>query len=290
MKVNLLFEVIPPPLEWKEEKIKIFSEKIINILKENEIKFLNIPEVVNETTREGERSVPYKEKIENVEFYLKLKDKFKFNPIINKISVRLEKDKFEKWVDKVYRKGIRYLVIVGGESSKIKYPGYSVTEAARLIKSKYPDIKIGGITIFTRNKEPYRILEKMKAGIEFFVSQIIFETSNMKQVLLHLWRLVKLEGFKFPDIYVSLAPAKRIKDIEFMKWLGVEFPTAIHFYITEKERKVEERTFEVIERMLGEIFDFMKKERLKLGFNIEHVMYSNLELSEKIIKRIREKI
>ena len=290
MREKLIFEVIPPPVEWKEEKVFNFSGKIINILKDNQIKFLNIPEVVNETTREGERSVPYREKIDNVEFFDKLKDKFKFNPIINKISVRLRKDKFEKWVDEIYKKGIRHLVLVGGESSKIKYPGYSVTEAARFIKRKYPDIKLGGITIFTRNKEPYRILEKMKSGMDFFVSQIIFETSNMKQVFIHLWRLVKLEQMKFPQIYVSLAPAKRIKDIEFMKWLGVEFPTAVHFYITENERKVESRTFEVIERMLDEIFDFMKRERLKLGFNVEHVMYSNLELSEKIIKEIRRRL
>lgn len=289
MKERIIFEVIPPPLDWKEEKILNFSEKIKRIMKENRIKFLNIPEVMDERTREKERNVPYKPKIDNIEFSEYLKKTFNFEPIINKICVRISKKEFEEWVKKAYEKGIRYIVLVGGESSKIKYPGYSVIEAAKFIKKNYPDIKLGGITIFTRNREPYRILEKMKAGIELFVSQIIFETSNMKQALIHLWRLTKLENIKFPDIYISLAPAKKIRDIEFMKWLGVEFPTAINFYITENERKVETRTFEVIDRMLYEIFDFAYKERLNLGFNVEHVMYSNLELSENIIKKIKEK-
>jgi len=244
---------------------------------------------VDETTRNKERTVPFKEKIDNVDFSLFLNEREEIFPIINKICVRLKKKEFEKWVENAYEKGIRHILLVGGESSKIKYPGYSVSEAARYIKRNFPDIKLGGITIFTRNKEPYRILEKMKSGIEFFVSQIIFETSNMKQVLLHLWRLTKIENFEFPKIYISLAPAKRIKDIEFMKWLGVEFPTAVHFYITENERKVESRTFEVIERMLDEIFDFTEREKIKVGFNIEHVMYSNLELSEKIIEEIKRR-
>ncbi len=287
---KIIFKVIPPPVDWEKEKIRNFSKKIIKILENNEIKFLNLPEVVDESSRKEKRTVPYREKIDNIKFYSVLNKKFEFKPIINKICVRIKKKDFEEWILRIYKKGIRHLVLVGGESSKIKYPGYSVIESAKFIKKNFPDIKLGGITIFTRYKEPYRILEKMKSGIEFFVSQIIFETSNMKQVLLHLWRLVKLEQMKFPDIYVSLAPAKRIKDIEFMKWLGVEFPTAVHFYITENERKVESRTFEVIERMLDEIFDFMRKERLKLGFNVEHVMYSNLELSEKIIKEIRRRL
>jgi 5,10-methylenetetrahydrofolate reductase len=202
----------------------------------------------------------------------------------------MDKREFEKWVDGAYRKGIRYFLIVGGESSKINYPGYTVLEASEYIKNKYKDVKIGGITIFTRKDEPDRIILKMKKGMEFFVSQIIFETANMKQVLLHLWRLCKVEHLKFPFLYISIAPAQKIRDIEFMKWLGVEFPSAVISYLTQSERKVEIRSFEIINRILDETFEFMEKERIKLGFNVEHVMYSNLELSEKIVKSIKEKI
>ncbi|MEN3045849.1 MAG: hypothetical protein ABDH49_02510 [Candidatus Hydrothermales bacterium] len=290
MNEKIIFEVIPSPKDWRKEKVFSFCKKIVEIMKEEKIKFLNIPEVVNETARNEKRNIPYKEKIDNIDFSECLKSLFSFEPIINKICVRMEKKDFENWVSYAYSKGINYFVLVGGESSKINYPGYTVIEAAKFIKKNFPDVKLGGITIFTRVREPYRILEKMKAGIEFFVSQIIFETSNMKQVLIHLLRLVRIENIKFPYIYISLAPAKRIKDIEFMKWLGVEFPTAVNFYITENERKVESRTLEVIERMIDEIFDFSHKERLNLGFNIEHVMYSNLELSKIIIEKIKERL
>jgi 5,10-methylenetetrahydrofolate reductase len=179
---------------------------------------------------------------------------------------------------------------VGGESSAIDYPGYSVQEAAEYVRGEFPDLRLGGITIFTRSHEAERIVAKIKSGIDFFCSQIVFETANMKQVLSQLARLTREEGLKFPDVYISFTPASRIRDIEFMTWLGVEFPSAVLAYLVEQEERIEERAFEVVERVIGEIFDFMQKENITLGFNVEHVMYSNLELSERILGRVLERM
>ena len=41
--------------------------------------------------------------------------------------------------------------------------------------------------------------------------------------------------------------------------------------------------------MLDEIFHFIDKEKIDLGFNIEHVMYTNLHLSEKLFKNIKQR-
>ncbi len=286
---KVIFEIITPPQSWREERVRGWASRIARILDRNAVSHLNLPEVVNET-RNGSRAVRFLKKIDQVSFGEIVRETSpKVTLIPNKICVRLPTEDFRAWVRGIYAKGIRSLILVGGESHEIDYPGYTVLEAAEFIKGTYPDLRVGGITIFTRSHEAERIVAKMKSGIDFFCSQIIFETANMKQVLSQLDRLTREEGLGFPGVYVSFTPASRIRDIEFMMWLGVEFPSAVLAYLVEQEESIEERTFEVVERVIGEIFDFVGGEGIELGFNIEHVMYSNLELSERILDLVLER-
>ncbi|MBD3285505.1 hypothetical protein GF359_03640 [candidate division WOR-3 bacterium] len=129
---------------------------------------------------------------------------------------------------------------------------------------------------------------KMDAGTDFFVSQIVFETTNLKQVMIELERMTGIEAL--PQIYISLAPASRIRDLEFMQWLGVEFPSAILAYLARDGEGVSERTFEINQRVTDEIFYFIEKRGYRLGFNVEHVIYTNLDLSEGMVEDLKQRM
>jgi hypothetical protein len=129
----------------------------------------------------------------------------------------------------------------------------------------------------------------MKSGITFFCSQIIFETANLKQVMTELQILCATEYVPMPKIFVSLSPASEMKDIDFIKWLGVEFPSAIYTYLTEPNADVTNRCFSILERIIGELFDFMEHNNIDLGFNVEHVRYTNLQLAVQVIREIKIK-
>lgn len=287
---NIIFEILPPPEKWSDEKIQKWCVDVCSLLKRENLLTINLPEVVEEE-RDGERNVGYTPKLDNLHFSGLLKQHLHgLITIPNKICVRIAKAQFEKWVAGSYERGIRHIVLVGGER-EIVYPGYTVIEATRHVKHRYPDMKVGGITIFTRKNEARRLLDKMQAGMEFFISQIIFESANMKQIVHNLARLCKEEGRPMPRLYLSLALAAKTRDVEFMKWLGVEFPTAVHAFLAENgDETAESASIEVIETMLDDIFHFMEKERVDLGFNIEHVMYTNLHLSEKLFRNIKKRM
>jgi len=285
---RIILEVITPPHTWAPQKVQEWANRVCKILTKHGLSYLNIPEVVSET-RNGERNVRFIAKMDNLEFSKVLSaESANAVPMLNKISVIIKSDIFEQWVADAYKQGIRHLVLVGGELPNFPYPGYPVTEAASWIKQNYPDMKLGGITIFTRPHEADRIHSKMQAGIDFFISQIIYEVTNLKQVIIELERLTGNEGL--PDIYVSLAPASRIRDIEFMQWLGVEIPSAVLAYLARDEERVEERTLEINRRVQEEILEFIEKKRYRLGFNVEHVIYNNLWLSEKMVEELRERM
>lgn len=288
---SIIFETLPPPTTWSDEKIEKWCTDVCSLLKQEEVATVNIPEIVEET-REQTRSVQFVPKIDNMHFASLMKQNYQsINLFPNKICVRLSKNQFQEWVDHAHHMGIRQLILVGGENSKIAYPGYSLLEATAYVKQRYPEIKVGGITIFTRKNEAQRLLQKMQAGMDFFFSQIVFEASNMKQIVSNLEKLCRGKNLHMPQIYVSLAMASHRRDIEFMKWLGVEFPTAVHSYLTEEnEVNMVDRTVEVIDSMLNDIFSFIEKEKIDVGFNVEHLMYNNLHLSEKLFKNIKERI
>lgn len=288
---QIIFEILPPPATWEDERVDKWSSDVCEMLKRENFSLVTLPEIVYETHEGSERSIAYIPKFDNLHFASILTEQISSLEIIpNKISVRLTRNQFESWVEHIYNKGIRHLVLVGGEHSAQSYPGYNVIDATRYVKGKFPDMKVGGITIFTRKGEARRIVEKMKAGMDFFFSQIILEASNMKVVMLKLNKLCKEENLPFPEVYLSLALATKIKDIEFMRWLGVEFPTAIHSYLTESEDNIEERSEEVVDMLLDEIFSFKERENIKIGFIIEHVMYNNLYLSEKLFNDVRKRL
>lgn len=288
---KLLYEVIPPPLKWSKEQISEWTEKTLKLLQQEKIKSINIPEVVSES-REEERTVPLLEKIDTLSFINHL---LQFSPsltsIPNIITVHRSEKEILDWIKNAYELGIRHLILVGGEKSTIQYQGMPVTEAASMIKLRYPDLILGGITIFTRKGEHRRILRKMESGIEFFVSQIIYETANMKCVLLNLVKLCQKAGYSLPRIYLSLAPAEKKADIEFLQWLGVEFPTALHAYFTgADDQSVESRVDEMIDFVLEELKYFISRKHFNLGFNVEQVMYHNQKSAENLIRHMKQRL
>lgn len=280
--LEIIFTVIPPPLEWDISKVERKAFEVANITKILDINFINLPEVVEERSR-GERVVPFKMKIDNALFGEMIKS---FDNgveiIVNKISVIMDKQEFENWIEQNSKK-FNYLLIVGGESSKIKYEGYYPVPATIIARNYFKNIY--GITIFHRKDEAKRLLEKTKAGMKAFISQIVFELESAKSVINEYIKLCKEENIEPSKIFISFAPVSQLRDIEFLKWLGVYIPKDIENFLIEDEKKLEKRSIEIIESLFQDLC-FLNINNL--GINIEHVMYNNLQVAAYAIHRIKE--
>ncbi len=281
--MNLMFNVIPPPLKWSNDKVERKAYEVSNILKAGNINIVGIPEVIDETTR-GTRTLTYQPKIDNRIFSVKIKEFFpKVNLLVYKVTPIISKDEFIHWLEEtVYKYNINQCVFVGGESSKKKYPGINPIKAIEYGR-KY-NIKIAGITIFTRQNEPQRLLEKTIAGMEFFISQIVFELKNAHRVVEEYCNLCSKKGIQPRPIYISIAPLASLEDYKFIKWLGVEVPLETERYITEHSQEIESRTTRVLEGLINQLIEF----NWKCGINIEHVLYNNLQLASYLVYRVNK--
>jgi len=288
-KISL--EVIAPPRAWEIHDVQQRATTIAGMLGTLDISCLNLPEVVEET-RPGKRPIPFSPKSDHVRFGELIRAKRPDVSLIpHKRSVRLTKNQFAHWVQKIHDSRIRQIVVVGEASHTINYPGLSVPEAAAFIKRSFPGMTAGGITIFDRKDEVERIITKTKSGITFFLSQIIFETSPMKRVLSQVQKRCEEERLQFPDVVVSLAPAARMRDLEFMQWLGVQLPQPLlSLPATKEETAVEAQTFEVLKPLIDDVIDFSATISTEVGFNIGHVVYDNLGLSEKLVELVKQRV
>ncbi len=241
----LLFELVPPDLQNRESRIRQHTGYLEQLFQEVDVDALNIPEIQNESgkSEKGTKRTPFKRRVPPRNYARKLSERFDAEFVINRVSVKHKPDQLERWMlETSLEYDINTIVIVGGESSRIQYEGPSVTTGNRIAKRylnrgkfKYDKgefepakFTIGNICIPTRRRddydEPERMLNKLKAGADFFTSQIITEPETPVSLMKDFSELLEKEEMEPPMIFWSFSPISSQTDVDFMRWLGVRIP------------------------------------------------------------------
>ena len=127
----VVYEILPPRV--KDGTLNSYAEKISSLLSQTHIDAINIPEVHDENGR-GERPLKNLERAEAREFGKLLQDNVGIEAIVNRVTVHEELQTQTNWIKETfYDYDIENLVLVGGESSKIKYVGPSVNSTSEYI-------------------------------------------------------------------------------------------------------------------------------------------------------------
>lgn len=297
----VFYELIPPPDGTKERSVRAYAECAAEMIASTSIPIdgVNLPEIHDEQ-RNGKRTHEFKPKADPRKFGRCLREAFRrpTTVVINRCTVLRDRETQETWLkETVQDYGISYIVLVGGESSRIRYPGPSVLEMASRIRDFNGDtVTCGGITIPTRRSqqpardEPNRLIEKCRHGIEFFTSQVLYEPQSTQRLLRDYQKRCDETGERPRRIFLSFAPISTKKDLQFLKWLGVEVPEEIETTLFKTSLGVGWRSVRIAEQILTDILDFVQAEglRVPLGLNIEHITQRNFELSKDFIESLGE--
>jgi len=293
-----LYEVIPPDRSAPRETIADQAAYIANLLVDHDIDAINIPEIRNEE-RNGDRVAGFMEKYDPRNFGMTIQDVFDgdIDLVVNHAVVYDEPDAQREWFRATYEKfGIDSVVIVGGESSDVDYPGPSVPAAAQLAREVGQDVGLdpclGAITIPTRRRadldEPERMLAKIDDGAEFFTSQVIYEADSTRQLLVDYDQACREHGVDPAPVFLSFAPITGRKDARFLEWLGVRIPDEVKNWVFQARANPLDRSVRVAEHLLREILTFTDRRDLDvpIGVNVEHIMRYNFDASEVLLDRL----
>ena len=286
----VVYEILPP--REKDGTLNSYAEKISSLLSQTHIDAINIPEVHDENER-GERPVPNLERAEAREFGRLLQDRVGIEAIVNRVTVH---DKFEiqkKWIKETfYDYDIENVILVGGESSKIKYDGPSVNTTSEYITRDLNtgrfDFFCGGITIPSRSIESESLLRKGSNGIEFFTTQVLYDSTKINKMLKYYNSICKQNDVFPRRILLSFAPVSSYKNIEFLKWLGVEISSHTEKRLLDEDSDMTEKSLEIAREILNDILSNNEKNNIKvpIGLNVEHIMSYNFQHSINMLQEL----
>ena len=284
------YEILPP--REKDGTLNSYAETISSLLSQTHIDAINIPEVHDEIGR-GDRPITNQKRGEPREFGMLLQDIVGIEAIINRVVVHELYDEQVRWIEETNTTyEIENMIIVGGESSKVDYPGPTVNEMLQTISRGYNsnggDIFCGGIAIPSRKDESKNLIRKSEHGSEFFTTQVLYNAENIiKMINNYQSRCNELDTFP-RRILLSFAPVSSQKNIEFLKWLGVEIPDDTERYLKGRPGSMTERSLDVAVEVLNEVLDFITVNNLKVpvGLNVEHIMSYNFQSSVEMLQEL----
>ncbi len=275
----IFFEMVPPAAK-KPEDVRRAIEEVTKI--KPLVDAINLPEIHDEQ-RGSERTFKFIERVEPRQLAARIQRETATEVVLNRCVV-YEPDQAGWFRESCGNMGIRHAILVGGESSVIRYPGPSVLEAVQQVKSLNLPITLGGITIPSRPQEADRIRRKQAAGISFFTSQVLFDSNDIVGLV---QRLNGLDA----RVFLSFAPVSQASDLAFLRWLGADAPQDLDRFLIQADTKdagqaAFARSLDLAQRILMDVFDNLPPDPPRLGLNIEHINRRNfspaVQMTEKL--------
>jgi hypothetical protein len=194
--------------------------------------------------------------------------------IVTKVVAHVESTTaLRDWAERSVRRGVRNVVLVGGSSSRMAYPGPSVEEADRTVVPTFETAggMVGNIAIPHRTEEPARMLRKTKAGAVFLTTQLLFEAQGIIEAVRAYGRLCQRDGVAPATVILSFAPLGDEDDIEFVRWLGAYLPEDVEQALLQDEQALSRRTVELALSVWTEVVAATAPVGVPLGVSVEQV-------------------
>jgi 5,10-methylenetetrahydrofolate reductase len=277
------FEMVPP-VAGKPESLNSAMAEVAKI--KGLADAINLPEIHDEN-RGADRTFKFVERIEPRILGQKIRQEFDLDVVVNRCVV-YEADQV-RWLRETQDQfAISNFVLVGGESSEIRYPGPSVLETASEVRTAGLNVALGGISIPSRTQEADRIRRKAAEGVCFFTTQVLFDSNDI------VWLVQRLNGLE-ARIFLSFAPVSHYRDIEFLRWLGVDVPADLDRFLIARPdgettshhaEEAFERCLDLAQRILMDVFDNLPPDPPPLGINIEHINRRNLKFAVRMLEKL----
>jgi len=277
------FEMVPP-VAGKPEALDSAVAEIARI--QHLADAINLPEIHDES-RGAERTFKFVERIEPRVLGRNIRQQFNLDVVLNRCVV-YQPDQLRWFQETQDQFGIRNFILVGGESSRIEYPGPSVVQTSREVRAAGLQVALGGISIPSRAHEPDRIRRKVAEGLCFFTTQVLFDSNDI------VWLVQRLNGLE-ARIFLSFAPVSHHRDIDFLRWLGADVPADLDRFLingTPEEKPAHdsedafERCLNLAQRILMDVFDNLPPDPPPLGINIEHINRRNLSSAVRMLEKL----
>ncbi len=282
-----LYGTTPPRRGSSPEKLHSIAKKLTARLSNLNLDAINVYDIQDEEGRtQIARPFPFLPVVDSREYAQILKNLTGQEIINYKCVVHHPRADFSAWLDQSWQQfGLRYLTLVGGSTSQMAYPGPTLSQASKAIAEHKYDFVFGGVTIAERHlskgNEHLKLIEKSHRGMQFFTSQVVYQPEATIKLLQDYDLQCQELNLSPMRIILTFAPCGHPKTLQFLKWLGVNFPLETEREIFSAQFPLQ-KSMEVCCSTLRQILDSIEPLRIPLGINIESVSIKKDEIDASI--------
>ncbi len=275
----LLFEPVPPSARSSPTRGEAMVTELVRTLRlVPRLDGIDVPELIDEN-HDGR---PYYRSGDTRGFAKRVGDAIEREVVVNKVVAHLpSSDAVAAWAQESVQRGVRHVVLVGGSSRYIPYPGPSVIDADRIVRDAIAESGglLGNIAIPQRTGEAHRMLTKTRSGARFFTTQIVFDSESVLKMLREYDLLCRQSGLPPAAVVLSVAPIADEGDAEFVRWLGADIPEAAERTILNgDETLASQRSIDRALAVFREVRDGTQRAgtEVSVGINVEQISQRHL--------------
>jgi hypothetical protein len=223
----LLFGITPPRRSATPDRVKEIAEVTLRRLAGLDLDGLILYDIDDESDcNPDERPFPYLPTMDPAEFHAEHLGAWDRPVIIYRCVGKYAEDELRSWLDEADPGQV--LGVFVGSSSGGKPVRTDLRRAQALRNEIRPDLPLGAVVIGERHArtgdEHLRMLAKQDRGCTFFVSQVIYDLNETKNLLSDYFYECQARGVGPRPVIFTLSLCGSPKTLEFLQWLGVDVP------------------------------------------------------------------
>lgn len=284
----LLFAMTPPRATTSEERVQEIADAALARLEPLDLDGLILYDLDDESDRaDGERPFPYLETMDPSRFLAGPMAAWDGNAIVYRCVGKYDEDELVTFLE--HRQAGEATVFVGASSSD-KPVKTSLPRAVEVFTEVERDVLLGGVVIPERHArsgdEHERLLRKQERGVGFFVSQVVYDTGEAKDMISDYVYACEERGVAPARVIFTLSLCGSEKTLDFLRWLGVDVPRWVANELRRSHDTLE-ASYEHCISAARELARFCRYLDVPFGFNVESVSTRKVEI-EATVQLARE--
>ncbi len=284
-QTGLLLYGITPPKEGTEDiKLSEIAKSTLERLHHIDIDALVVYDVQDEASRTTEeRPFAFLKSLDPMVYSDNYLGSLDVPKIIYRPVGAFSNEEITNWSVEVNQKG--YSPVFVGMPSPDFVPVTTLPEAYNIYKNNRQGSALGAVAIPERHAllgdEPTRILAKMDQGVDFFITQCIFNVDYAKQMIADLEQTCTTQGRELPTIIFTLTACGSKKTLKFIEWLGIHIPENVKTEMLA-QKDILKHSVDLCIRIAKELTEFCTSKNIPFGFNIESVAIRKEEIEASV--------
>ncbi|MGK5684958.1 methylenetetrahydrofolate reductase [Actinoplanes sp. URMC 104] len=276
----MLFSITPPRRTTDPARVKEIAEVTVRRLAGLDLDGLILYDIDDESDRVAqERPFPYLPTLDPASYHADHLGDWDRPTVIYRCVGKYTEDELRGWLAAADTS--RTLGVFVGASSGGKPVQTSLRRAQQLHADVRPLLPLGAVVIGERHArhgdEHLRMLTKQERGCTFFISQVVYDLNETKNLVSDYFYACREAGITPRPLIFTLSLCGSAKTLEFLRWLGVQVPPWLATELLESPDPLATSRREAL-AIAGDLKSFCERLGMPYGFNIESVSIRRAEI------------